>query len=370
MQLTVNGSAIRCLARSIVTTGMAGAPVVFTFDGGWDGVSGRTAVFRCGDVERQMVLDENGGAVIPVEVLHTPGRTLYIGVYGTVQSGATWPAPTPFCDCGAVQLGAAVTEEAAGLTPTLAQQVLLAAEHAQAIAQCVRDDADSGAFDGADGADGRDGADGADGADGHGLIIMGLYATLAELEAAHPAAAVGDAYAVGTTAVNVIYVWDGSSWVNLGSLAGPQGPIGPQGPNVINAGTATTFSGVLEGSANRITTRAVATSLLSDSSALITSGAVYNALSSAKPKVGTIALSGTWSGSGPYSKTVTVTGATVTANSKVDLQPAATALNNLISAGVTALWVENNSGTLTAYALGAAPSAGGTVQCTVTEVRT
>ena len=29
MKLTVNGSAIRCLQRSIVTTGMAGAPVDF-----------------------------------------------------------------------------------------------------------------------------------------------------------------------------------------------------------------------------------------------------------------------------------------------------------------------------------------------------
>ena len=75
MKLTVNGSAIRCLERGIVTTGMAGAPIHFTFDGAWDAVSGRTAVFRCGDAERQMVLDENGGAVIPAEVLHTPGHS-------------------------------------------------------------------------------------------------------------------------------------------------------------------------------------------------------------------------------------------------------------------------------------------------------
>ena len=141
-------------------------------------------------------------------------------------------------------------------------------------------------------------------------------------------------------------------------------------PNVINSGTTTTLTGVLMGVGGAVGVKSVDATPTSDSDNLITSGAVYNALSSAKPKVGTIALSGTWSGSGPYSKTVTVTGATVTANSKVDLQPAATALNNLISAGVTALWVENNSGTLTAYALGAAPSAGGTVQCTVTEVRT
>ena len=36
--------------------------------------------------------------------------------------------------------------------------------------------------------------------------------------------------------------------------------------------------------------------------------------------------------------------------------------------GVTALTVENNAGILTAYALGAAPSAAMTVQCTLTEV--
>lgn len=366
MKLTVNGSAIRCLERSIVTTGMAGAPVVFTFDGGWDDVSGRTAVFRCGDVERQMVLDENGGAVIPVEVLHTPGRTLYIGAYGTVANGVTWPAPTPFCDCGAVQLGAAVTEEAAGLTPTLAQQVLLAAESAQAIAQSVRDDADSGVFDGADG---EDGADGADGADGHGLVIMGLYATLAALQSAHPTAAVGDVYAVGTAESNVIYSWDGSAWVNLGSLRGQQGAAGPQGPNAISSATTTTFAGVLEGSGGSVTTRSVTANPTSDSTALMTSGGVYSAINGVKPKAAAITLSSTWSeSSGVFSQAVTVTGATVTANSKVDLQPGAAALQQLLSDGVTALWVENNGGTLTAYALGAPPSAAMTVQCTVAEV--
>lgn len=371
------------------------------------------------------------------------------------------------------------------------------------------------------------GKDGEDGEDGHGLVIMGLYATLAELETAHPTAAEGDAYAVGTAASNVIYVWDGSAWVNIGPLSGPQGQkgdIGPAGPNLINGSTSTTLTGVLRGNGSNVTVQAVDATPTSGSGNLITSGGVQAAIASAttaikaasdlanyytksqtytqaevnamvsaipkfaievvqtlpvedisdttvylvpsssgetqnlydeyihvsnkweklgtqtvdltgyateawvttqlgsylkttdiaawakaatkptytksevglgnvdntsdadKPistaqqvaldgkqpnvKLGTIALSGTWSGSGPYTKTVTVTGATVTANSKVDLQPAATALNTLISAGVTALWVENNSGTLTAYALGAAPSAGGTVQCTVTEVRT
>lgn len=367
MKLTVNGSAICCLERSIATTGMVGAPAVFTFDSAWDTIRGRTAVFRCGDTERQVVLDEAGLAVIPAEVLHTPGRTLYIGVYGTAASGATWPAPTPFCDCGPVRLGAAVADEAADITPTLAQQVLLAAENAQAIAQSVRDDADNGAFDGADG---RDGADGADGEDGHGLVIMGLYATLAALRSAHPTAQAGDAYAVGTSQSNVIYIWDGSDWVNLGSLSGPQGPAGQAGPNTVTADTTTTLNGVLAGNGSTVTTRAVSSSVTGGSTALVTSGAVYTAMQNGRPRVGTITLSATWSGSGPYTQTVTVTGATVTANSRVDLQLGAAALQLLVDDGVAALWVENNNGTLTAYALGAAPSAGGTVQCTVTEVAT
>lgn len=87
------------------------------------------------------------------------------------------------------------------------------------------------------------------------------------------------------------------------------------------------------------------------------------------PKAGSISLSGTWSGSGPYTQTVTVTGATVTASSKVDVQLTAAQIATLITAGVTAMVIENNNGTLTAYAVGAKPSAM-TVQVTVTEVST
>lgn len=81
---------------------------------------------------------------------------------------------------------------------------------------------------------------------------------------------------------------------------------------------------------------------------------------------GTLTLTATWSGSGPYTQTVTVPGGT--ANSKVDIQPDATALTRLISDGVTALWIENDGGVFTAKALGAAPTAAMTVQITVTEV--
>ena len=87
----------------------------------------------------------------------------------------------------------------------------------------------------------------------------------------------------------------------------------------------------------------------------------------AEIQLGSISLSSSWSGGGPYYQSVTVTGATVTANSKVDIQLTAAQISSLIAAGVTGLVIENNDGTLTAWAVGS-PLSAMTVQCTVEEV--
>ena len=68
-----------------------------------------------------------------------------------------------------------------------------------------------------------------------------------------------------------------------------------------------------------------------------------------------------WSGAGPWTQTATIKDAndqtvTTTSNTKVDVQPDATALGQLIAAGVQALYISNSSGTLTAYAVGAQPA--------------
>lgn len=80
-----------------------------------------------------------------------------------------------------------------------------------------------------------------------------------------------------------------------------------------------------------------------------------------------VSLSTTWSDADPiFSQSITVQNASE--NSKIDLQPDEALLQAMIADGVTALWVENNNGVLTAKCLGAALSAAHTVQCTITEV--
>lgn len=71
-----------------------------------------------------------------------------------------------------------------------------------------------------------------DGKDGNGLIIKGLYATLGELKEEHPSASAGDAYSIGTSDSNEVYIWsaEAGEWQNLGPLQGPEGPQGAQGP--------------------------------------------------------------------------------------------------------------------------------------------
>ena len=94
----------------------------------------------------------------------------------------------------------------------------------------------------------------------------------------------------------------------------------------------------------------------------------------AQPRQGTIAIDHEqWvpsnnGASNIYSQIVTVNGdIKITANSKVDIQLTAAQIVSLISAGVTGMVIENNNGTLTAYAVGATTTAEMTVQCTVEE---
>ena len=73
-----------------------------------------------------------------------------------------------------------------------------------------------------------------------------------------------------------------------------------------------------------------------------------------------------WSTEEPYSQAAALAG--LTAGSLVTLHPTAAQLMALQEAGVTALTAANANGTLTVYALGAAPAADLTLQVTVTVI--
>lgn len=81
--------------------------------------------------------------------------------------------------------------------------------------------------------------------------------------------------------------------------------------------------------------------------------------------VDSITIGTSWTGSGPYTQTVTVENAD--ANSKVDIQADATIIQKLIDAGTTALYIVNNDGVFSAVAVGAAPTESLTIQCTITK---
>lgn len=80
---------------------------------------------------------------------------------------------------------------------------------------------------------------------------------------------------------------------------------------------------------------------------------------------GGVLLTATWHGTGPFTQEITLPG--VTAHSKIDLQLNATTLTQLITDGVSAIWVQNDNATLTVYTLGAKPTVAMSVQYTRTE---
>ena len=84
---------------------------------------------------------------------------------------------------------------------------------------------------GEQGPQGIQGPPGKDGANGSSFTIKDLYSTIGELKLNHPTGIEGDAYAVGTSALNSVYIWgvESQDWVNVGPLTGPVGPQGEQG---------------------------------------------------------------------------------------------------------------------------------------------
>ena len=86
------------------------------------------------------------------------------------------------------------------------------------------------------------------------------------------------------------------------------------------------------------------------------------------PKYTTISIpTSGWSGSGPWTRTISITGGT--ASSMVDIQSSEAVINTMIESGTTALFIKNDSGVFTLVAIGAIPNAAITLQVSITEVK-
>lgn len=312
----VTGAAITVAQNELLTTGMVQAvPVRFRFSPQWAALD-RTAVFTAGTVSVSCLLGEDNQCFIPWECLTRAGEYLRVGVYGT--RGEKMVLPTVSCLLGPICTGTQPEENTpTEATPTLVQSLLTKAEAAVSVADALRTDADAGLFNGRDGKDGTNGKDGKDGQNG------------APGEAG-PQGPKGDTGETGPQGPKG----------NPGET-GPQGPkgnpgeTGPQGPK---GETGETGPQGPKGDPGE---------------AAITLGSI------------TLTSAG-WSTEEPYSQAAALAG--LTAGSLVALHPTAAQLMALQEAGVTALTAANANGTLTVYALGAAPAADLTLQVTVTVI--
>lgn len=324
----VTGAAITVAQNELLTTGMVQAvPVRFRFSPQWAALD-RTAVFTAGTVSVSCLLGEDNQCFIPWECLTRAGEYLRVGVYGT--RGEKMVLPTVSCLLGPICTGTQPEENTpTEATPTLVQSLLTKAEAAVSVADALRTDADAGLFNGRDGKDGTNGKDGKDGQNGD-PGETGPQGPKGETGETGPQGPKGDTGETGPQGPK-----------GDPGETGPQGPkgdpgeTGPQGPK---GETGETGSQGPKGDPGE---------------AAITLGSI------------TLTAAG-WSTEEPYSQAAALAG--LTAGSLVALHPTAAQLMALQEAGVTALTAANANGTLTVYALGAAPAADLTLQVTVTVI--
>ena len=334
----VTGAAITVVQNELLTTGMVQAvPVRFRFSPQWAALD-RTAVFTAGTVSVSCLLGEDNQCFIPWECLTRAGEYLRVGVYGT--RGEKMVLPTVSCLLGPICTGTQPEENTpTEATPTLVQSLLTKAEAAVSVADALRTDADAGLFNGRDGKDGTNGKDGKDGQNG------------APGEAG-PQGPKGDTGETGPQGLKGETGETGPQGPkgNPGET-GPQGPkgdtgeTGPQGPKGDTGETGPQGPKGETGEAGPQGPKG------DPGEAASTLGSI-------------ILTAAGWSTEEPYSQAAALAG--LTAGSLVALHPTAAQLMALQEAGVTALTAANANGTLTVYALGAAPAADLTLQITIT----
>ena len=403
----VTGAAITVAQNELLTTGMVQAvPVRFRFSPQWAALD-RTAVFTAGTVSVSCLLGEDNQCFIPWECLTRAGEYLRVGVYGT--RGEEMVLPTVSCLLGPICTGTQPEENTpTEATPTLVQSLLTKAEAAVSVADALRTDADAGLFNGRDGKDGTNGKDGKDGQNG-APGEAGPQGPKGDTGETGPQGPKGDTGETGPQGPKGDTGKTGSQGPkgDIGETGpqgpkgengetglqgpkgdpgetGPQGPkgdpgeTGPQGPKGDPGETGPQGSkgdigetGPQGPKGNPGETGPQGPK--GDPGETGPQGP-KGETGPQGPKgdpgeaaitLGSITLTAAgWSTEEPYSQAAALAG--LTAGSLVALHPTAAQLMALQEAGVTALTAANANGTLTVYALGAAPAADLTLQITIT----
>ena len=403
----VTGAAITVAQNELLTTGMVQAvPVRFCFSPQWAALD-RTAVFTAGTVSVSCLLGEDNQCFIPWECLTRAGEYLRVGVYGT--RGEKMVLPTVSCLLGPICTGTQPEENTpTEATPTLVQSLLTKAEAAVSVADALRTDADAGLFNGRDGKDGTNGKDGKDGQNG-APGEAGPQGPKGDTGETGPQGPKGDTGETGPQGPKGDTGKTGSQGPkgDIGET-GPQGPkgengetglqgpkgdpgeTGPQGPKGDPGETGPQGPKGDPGETGPQGSKG-------DTGETGPQGPKGNPGETGPqgpkgdpgetgpqgpkgetgpqgPKgdpgeaaitLGSITLTAAgWSTEEPYSQAAALAG--LTAGSLVALHPTAAQLMALQEAGVTALTAANANGTLTVYALGAAPAADLTLQITIT----
>ena len=418
----VTGAAITVAQNELLTTGMVQAvPVRFCFSPQWAALD-RTAVFTAGTVSVSCLLGEDNQCFIPWECLTRAGEYLRVGVYGT--RGEKMVLPTVSCLLGPICTGTQPEENTpTEATPTLVQSLLTKAEAAVSAADALRTDADAGLFNGRDGKDGTNGKDGKDGQNG-APGEAGPQGPKGDTGETGPQGPKGDTGETGPQGPKGDTGKTGSQGPkgDIGETGpqgpkgengetgpqgpkgdpgetgpqgpkgetgetGPQGPkgdtgeTGPQGPKGDTGETGPQGSkgdtgetgpqgpkgdpGETGPQGPKGDTGETGPQGPKGETGETGPQGPKGDPGEAAITLGSVSLTAAgWSTEEPYSQAAALAG--LTAGSLVALHPTAAQLMALQEAGVTALTAANANGTLTVYALGAAPAADLTLQITIT----
>ena len=82
----------------------------------------------------------------------------------------------------------------------------------------------------------------------------------------------------------------------------------------------------------------------------------------------TITLTSVWEGNGPYTQAVAITGYETSAKTRVDLIQDNEVIGQMEADGVEKIYIANDNGSFTAYAVGGKPTTALTVMASFTEV--